>query len=58
MERSQLANGYFDLIAVQDGRVDIIDFKTDTPSSGPVKQTYPKYAAQVRICGVLKPPVF
>jgi hypothetical protein len=39
MERSQLANGYFDLIAVQDGRVDIIDFKTDTPPVGPVEQT-------------------
>jgi len=27
----QLASGYIDLVAVEDGRVDIIDFKTDTP---------------------------
>ena len=32
----QLASGYIDLVAVQDGRVDVIDFKTDTPPSGPV----------------------
>src|SRR5262249_1532872 len=57
----QLASGYIDLVAVEDGRVDIIDFKTDTPQTGPVEQTYPKYAAQVRIyrkllesAGVLK----
>jgi ATP-dependent exoDNAse (exonuclease V) beta subunit len=49
----QLASGYIDLVAVEDGRVDIIDFKTDAPSPGPVEQTYPKYAAQVRIYGKL-----
>ena len=49
----QLASGYIDLVAVEDGRVDIIDFKTDTPPTGPVQQMYPKYAAQVRIYGKL-----
>ena len=47
----QLVSGYIDLVAVEDGRVDVIDFKTDTPPSGPVEQTYPKYVAQVRIYG-------
>jgi ATP-dependent exoDNAse (exonuclease V) beta subunit len=44
----QLVNGYIDLVAVKDGRVDVIDFKTDMPPPGQVEQTYPKYAAQVR----------
>ena len=48
----QLASGYIDLVSV-DGRIDIIDFKTDTPSTGPVEKTYPKYAAQVRTYGSL-----
>ena len=49
----QLASGYIDLVSVQDGRVDLIDFKTDMPPAGPVAQAYPKYAAQVRIYGKL-----
>ncbi len=49
----QLASGYIDLVSVQDGRVDLIDFKTDMPPAGPVEQAYPKYAAQVRIYGKL-----
>jgi ATP-dependent exoDNAse (exonuclease V) beta subunit len=49
----QLLSGYIDLVGVQDGRVDVIDFKTDTPLDGPVEQAYPKYAAQVRIYGRL-----
>jgi ATP-dependent helicase/nuclease subunit A len=49
----QLVNGYIDLVAVKDGRVEVIDFKTDTPPPGPIEQTYPKYAAQVRIYGKL-----
>jgi ATP-dependent helicase/nuclease subunit A len=49
----QLASGYIDLVAVEDGCVDIIDFKTDMPPAGPVEQAYPKYAAQVRIYGKL-----
>jgi len=49
----QLASGYIDLVAVEDGRVDVIDFKTDMPPSGPVEQIYPKYPAQVRTYGKL-----
>jgi ATP-dependent helicase/nuclease subunit A len=49
----QLVNGYIDLVAVKDRRVDVIDFKTDTPPAGPVEQTYPQYAAQVRTYGKL-----
>jgi ATP-dependent exoDNAse (exonuclease V) beta subunit len=49
----QLASGYIDLVAVEDDRLDVIDFKTDTPLPGSVEQTYPKYAAQVRIYGKL-----
>jgi len=49
----RLASGYIDLVAVTDGRVDLIDFKTDTPPLGAVEQDYPKYSAQVRIYGKL-----
>jgi len=49
----QLVNGYIDLVAIKDSRVNVIDFKTDTPPNGPVEQVYPKYAAQVRIYGRL-----
>jgi ATP-dependent exoDNAse (exonuclease V) beta subunit len=38
---------------VEDDRVDVLDFKTDAPPTGPVEQTYPKYAAQVRLYGSL-----
>ena len=49
----QLASGYIDLVAVENDRIDIIDFKTDTPPTGLVEQTYPKYAVQVRTYGKL-----
>ncbi|MGH7847902.1 MAG: UvrD-helicase domain-containing protein [Candidatus Binatia bacterium] len=49
----QLVNGYIDLVAVNDANVTVIDFKTDTPPNGAIKQAYPKYAAQVRIYGKL-----
>ena len=49
----QLLNGYIDLVAVTDSSVDVIDFKTDTPPQVPVEQTYPRYAAQVRMYGNL-----
>jgi ATP-dependent helicase/nuclease subunit A len=49
----QLVTGYIDLVAVTNSQIDVIDFKTDAPPSGPVEQTYPKYAAQVRIYGKL-----
>jgi ATP-dependent exoDNAse (exonuclease V) beta subunit len=53
LDNGQLASGYIDLVVVEDGRVDIIDFKTDNSPTRPVEQTYPKYAAQVRIYGKL-----
>jgi hypothetical protein len=40
-------------VSVEDSRVDVIDFQTDTSPAGPVEQAYPKYAAQVRIYGKL-----
>jgi hypothetical protein len=40
-------------VPVEDGHVDIIDFKTDMSPAGPVEQAYPKCAAQVRIYGKL-----
>jgi ATP-dependent exoDNAse (exonuclease V) beta subunit len=38
---------------VEDGQLDVIDFKTDPHPPGPVEQAYSKYAAQVRIYGKL-----
>ncbi|MBI4564838.1 MAG: UvrD-helicase domain-containing protein [Planctomycetes bacterium] len=49
----QLMSGYIDLVAVTEDRVDIIDFKTDAPPRGPVKQAYPEYVSQVRAYGRL-----
>jgi ATP-dependent exoDNAse (exonuclease V) beta subunit len=49
----QLVSGYIDLVALEDDRVDIIDFKTDAPPADPVEQAYPKYVTQVRIYGKL-----
>jgi hypothetical protein len=49
----QLASGYIDLVAVEHDRVNVIAFKTDTPPPGLLEQTYPKYAAQVRVYGKL-----
>jgi ATP-dependent exoDNAse (exonuclease V) beta subunit len=49
----QLLSGYIDLVAVEDDRVDVLDFKTDAPPTGPVEQIYPRYAAQVRLYGSL-----
>ena len=46
-------SGYIDLVAVADGRIDVIDFKTDAPRSGPVEYAHPEYAAQVRAYGRL-----
>ena len=53
MERWTARSGYIDLVAVTNGRVDVIDFKTDMPPPGSVEQTYPKYITQVRIYGKL-----
>jgi ATP-dependent exoDNAse (exonuclease V) beta subunit len=41
------------VVAVEDGQLDVIDFKTDPHPPGPVEQAYSKYAAQVRIYGKL-----
>jgi ATP-dependent exoDNAse (exonuclease V) beta subunit len=48
-----LVSGFIDLVGVQDGRVDVVDFKTDAPPAGVLAQSYPKYVAQVRIYGKL-----
>jgi ATP-dependent helicase/nuclease subunit A len=48
-----LLSGYIDLVAVTDGRVDVIDFKTDAPPHGPVEHAYPQYVGQVRAYGRL-----
>ena len=48
-----LLSGYIDLVAVTDGSVDVIDFKTDAPPHGPVEHAYPQYVGQVRAYGRL-----
>jgi ATP-dependent helicase/nuclease subunit A len=48
-----LLSGYIDLVAVADGHVDVIDFKTDAPPQGPVEHAYPRYVGQVRAYGRL-----
>ena len=40
--------GTIDLVAVRGGEVTIIDFKTDTPQSGPVDREMPGYMGQLR----------
>ncbi len=52
-EDGLLMSGYIDLVAIADGRVDVIDFKTDVSPEEPVDRTYPEYAAQVRAYGRL-----
>ena len=49
----QLLGGYIDLVSATDGRLDVLDFKTDSPPPGPVEQTYPEYAGQVQTYGRL-----
>jgi ATP-dependent helicase/nuclease subunit A len=43
--------GYVDLLAVRDGEVIVLDFKTDAPPQGDVAATYPEYVEQVRSYG-------
>ena len=50
-EGGQLLGGYIDLVGATEGLLRVIDFKTDAPPAGPVEQTYPEYAAQVRAYG-------
>lgn len=52
-EGGQLLGGYIDLVSATDGRLDVLDFKTDTPPPDLVEQTYPGYVAQVRAYGRL-----
>jgi ATP-dependent helicase/nuclease subunit A len=52
-EGGQLLAGYIDLVAAINGRLDVIDFKTDAPPGGAVEQAYPEYVAQVRAYGRL-----
>jgi ATP-dependent exoDNAse (exonuclease V) beta subunit len=45
----QLLTGFVDLVAMDGERLDVIDFKTDAPTSDAVELAYPEYAAQVGI---------
>ncbi|HXH84484.1 MAG TPA: 3'-5' exonuclease, partial [Candidatus Tectomicrobia bacterium] len=47
-EGGRLLSGYVDLVAVRDGQLVVIDFKTDTPPAETVEAAYPEYAAQVQ----------
>jgi len=53
LEDGQLLSGYVDLVGVSANRLDVIDFKTDAPPAGSIEESYPEYAAQVRIYGRL-----
>jgi ATP-dependent helicase/nuclease subunit A len=52
-----LLTGYVDLIAAGADTLHLLDFKTDTPPSGPVEAAYPEYVSQVRLYGRLLPGV-
>jgi ATP-dependent helicase/nuclease subunit A len=52
-EHGVLLGGYIDLLGVTQGRVAIVDFKTDAPSAERVEDVYPEYAAQVSTYGSL-----
>lgn len=45
--------GYVDLVHVEDGRLTVIDFKTDQPPEGEVAELMPAYVAQVKMYGQL-----
>jgi ATP-dependent helicase/nuclease subunit A len=49
----QLMSGYIDLVALVDGLVDVIEFKTDAPPLQPVQHAYPGHVTQVRAYGKL-----
>jgi len=53
VEHGVLLGGYIDLLGVTQGKVAILDFKTDAPSAGRVEDAYPEYAAQVSTYGSL-----
>ncbi len=43
-----LLSGYVDLLAERDGRLVVLDFKTDAPPEGEVLASHPAYVEQVR----------
>ncbi len=45
--------GYVDLVSVAEDRLEVIDFKTDSPPAGDPRQTHAEYVEQVRIYGRL-----
>jgi ATP-dependent helicase/nuclease subunit A len=48
-----LLMGYVDLIGATTDRLDVLDFKTDTPPAGAVEDVYPEYTSQVCLYGRL-----
>jgi ATP-dependent exoDNAse (exonuclease V) beta subunit len=46
-----LLQGYVDLLGVREGQVSVVDFKTDSPPTGDVRETHPAYVEQVRSYG-------
>jgi len=46
-DKGLLLGGYIDLIAVTQGQITVLDFKTDAPPAERVENVYPEYAAQV-----------
>jgi ATP-dependent helicase/nuclease subunit A len=52
-EGGKMLVGYVDLVSAVDGKVDIIDFKTDQPPAGDPREVYPEYVEQVRVYGRL-----
>jgi len=48
-EGGRLLSGYIDLLGVTDERLDVIDFKTDAPPTGPVEFHYPGYSSQINL---------
>jgi len=44
----KLVQGYVDLVGVRDGRLAVVDFKTDAPPEGDVESTHAAYVEQVR----------
>jgi len=52
-DETTLLNGYIDLAGAVDDRLDVIDFKTDSPPAGDVEAVYPEYVRQVQAYGRL-----
>jgi ATP-dependent helicase/nuclease subunit A len=47
-EGERLVQGYVDLLGTAGGRLAVVDFKTDAPPAGDVRETHAAYVAQVR----------